>query len=148
MKKNKNFRTAVVLCALILLIQAAMGSPEAYLAYRFPGLSYLLSGGDESVMVVRYEADSFVTDSPWNSASYILTLLALFLAPSTQIARFRILGKICGVLLLLSPEAILLGGIFGHRGFGCFTQLTWVIFAGLIVLGLCTLFVFRKKAEE
>ena len=138
MKKRAILRT-VVLCALILLILAAMCSYQSYQERVF---SRIPEGpGDETAY--RYCAFPFSFAGSFQQKIFLLVLVSLFVAvPSVK---FRILGRICGVLLLLSSALILL--ILYPRQFGLFTPLTWGIVAALILLGLWAIFAFRKKPQ-
>ena len=135
MKKRAILRTAV-LCALILLILAAMCS---YHSYQERVFSRIPEGpGDETAY--RYCAFPFSFAGSFQQKIFLLVLVSLFVAvPSVK---FRILGRICGVLLLLSSSLIL----YDHD-FGMFTPLTWGIVAALILVGLWAIFAFRKKPQ-
>ena len=135
MKKRAILRT-VVLCALILLILAAMCSYQSYQERVF---SRIPEGpGDETAY--RYCAFPFSFAGSFQQKIFLLVLVSLFVAvPSVK---FRILGRICGVLLLLSSALILY-----HSRFGLFTPLTWGIVAALILVGLWAIFAFRKKPQ-
>ena len=136
MKKRAILRT-VVLCALIFLILAAMCSYQSY-QVRSVGDIVAALNGDESA--VTYFPMPFFYASSAQQKIFLLVLVSLFVAvPSVK---FRILGRICGVLLLLSSALILY-----HSRFGLFTPLTWGIVAALILVGLWAIFAFRKKPQ-
>ena len=121
MKKRAILR-AVVLCALIFLIFLAMTSKYSYQGLRIGDIAYYRP------LSTKY------------SQSVFLVLLSLFLSVSS--VGYRIFGRICGVLLLLSSALILY-----RSRFGFFTPLTWGIVAALILVGLWAIFAFRKKPQ-
>ena len=121
MKKRAILRTAV-LCALIFLIFLAMTSKYSYQGCRIGDIAYYRP------LSTKY------------SQSYFLVMLSLFLSVSS--VGYRIFGRICGVLLLLSSALILY-----RSRFGFFTPLTWGIVAALILVGLWAIFAFRKKPQ-
>ena len=121
MKKRAILRT-VVLCALIFLIFLAMTSKYSYQGRRIGDIAYYRP------LSTKY------------SQSVFLVKLSLFLSVSS--VGYRIFGRICGVLLLLSSALIL------HTcQFVFFTPLTWGIVAALILVGLWAIFAFRKKPQ-
>ena len=121
MKKRAILRT-VVLCALIFLIFLAMTSKYSYQGCRIGDIAYYRP------LSTKY------------SQSVFLLLLSLSLSVSS--VGYRIYGRICGDLLLLSSALILY-----PRYFGSFTPLTWGIVAALILVGLWAIFAFRKKPQ-
>ena len=134
MKKRAILRT-VVLCALIFLIFLAMNSEHSYQGCRVGSIEAAMNG-DESVYT--YFPEPLSTEY---RQSYFLVMLSLFLSVSS--VGYRIFGRICGVLLLLSSALIL----DYPRYFGMFTPLTWGIVAALILVGLWAIFAFRKKPQ-
>ena len=133
MKKRAILRTAV-LCALIFLIFLAMTSKYSYQGCRVGDIEAALNG-DESAYT--YFPEHLSTEY---SQSDFLVMLSLFLSVSS--VGYRIFGRICGVLLLLSSALILY-----RSRFGFFTPLTWGIVAALILVGLWAIFAFRKKPQ-
>ena len=136
MKKRAILRTAV-LCALIFLIILAMTSKHSYQECRV-GDIVAAANGDESVYT--YFPAPLFTAGPSYRQSFFWVKLSLFLSVSS--VGYRIFGRICGVLLLLSSALIL----YDHD-FGVFTPLTWGIVAALILVGLWAIFAFRKKPQ-
>ena len=140
MKKRAILRTAV-LCALILLIFLAMNSDHSYQGRRV-GDIVAAANGDESVYT--YFPAPLFNAGPSCRQALFLVLISLFLSVSS--VGYRIFGRICGILLLLS-SALVLYEAADLGSFRRFTSLTWGIVAAMILVGLWAIFAFRKKPQ-
>ena len=131
-------KKAIILCSLIALLLVIMHLPQAYLT----------SYSDGPNQIVYYTKlgtypYSFAVGHVWTSCSFFLALLALVFALCSW--KRRRCSILCGFLLLLSAGAVFYGG--EKTQFHYYTQLTWGIFAALLLLGLWAIFAFRKKPQ-